>query len=65
MPSLVASAVGDDRLAEVYQLKIHLLGISPYISRRVLVGEQQKVWGISALSQAAGWSGSLRVHQRN
>ena len=37
MPSLVTPAVGDDRLAAVYQLKIHLLGISPQISRRVLV----------------------------
>ncbi len=26
-----------DRLAAVYQLKIHLLGISPQICRRVLV----------------------------
>ena len=37
MPSLVAPAVGDDRLAAVYQLKIHLVGISPHIYRRVLV----------------------------
>ena len=37
MPSPVASAVSDDRLAAVYQLKIHLLGISPQICRRVLV----------------------------
>jgi len=28
---------GTDRLQAVYQLKIHLLGISPQISRRVLV----------------------------
>ena len=30
-------ALTSDRLAGVYQLKIHLLGISPQISRRVLV----------------------------
>ena len=37
MPTPVASAVGDARLAAVYQLKIHLVGISPHIVRRVLV----------------------------
>ena len=37
MPSLVVSAVGDDHLAAVYQLKVHLVGISPQICRRVLV----------------------------
>ena len=39
MPPPVAppSAVGDDRLAAVYRLKIHLVGISPHIVRRVLV----------------------------
>ena len=31
------SAVSDDRLAAVYQLEIHLLGINPQISRQVLV----------------------------
>jgi len=36
-PAVPPSSVGDDRLAAVYQLKIHLLGISPQIFRRVLV----------------------------
>ena len=36
-PAVPPSSVGDDRLAAVYQLKIHLLGISPQICRRVLV----------------------------
>ncbi len=31
------SAFGDDRLAAVYQLQIHLVGISPQICRRVWV----------------------------
>ncbi len=34
---MLPSAISDDRLAAVYQLKIHLLGISPQICRRVLV----------------------------
>ena len=37
MPTPVASTAGDDLLAAVYQFKIHLLGISPHIYRRVLV----------------------------
>ncbi|OGX89629.1 hypothetical protein BEN47_19595 [Hymenobacter lapidarius] len=39
MPQPAAAAIlsGIDRLAAVYQLKIHLLGISPQIGRRVLV----------------------------
>lgn len=39
MPQPAAAAIlfGADRLAAVYQLKIHLLGISPQICRRVLV----------------------------
>lgn len=37
MPQPAASILSDtDRLAAVYQLKIHLLCISPQISRRVL-----------------------------
>ncbi|GAB2798399.1 MULTISPECIES: plasmid pRiA4b ORF-3 family protein [Hymenobacter] len=37
-PAVAAPTVsGTDRLQAVYQLKIHLLGISPQISRRVLV----------------------------
>jgi Plasmid pRiA4b ORF-3-like protein len=36
-PDVLPSSVGDDRLAAVYQLKIHLLEISPQICRRVLV----------------------------
>ena len=39
MPPLLVppSGVGDERLAAGYQLKIHLLGISPQICRCVLV----------------------------
>ena len=39
MPRPAAAAIlsGADRLAAVYQLKIHLLGISPQICRRVVV----------------------------
>jgi len=39
MPQPAAAPIlsGADRLAAVYQLKIHLLGISPQICRRVLV----------------------------
>jgi hypothetical protein len=36
MPPL-ASALSNDRLAGGYQLKLHLVGISPQICRRVLV----------------------------
>ena len=36
-PPVAPPSAGDDRLAAVYQLKIHLLGISPQICRRVLV----------------------------
>ena len=36
-PVVPPSAVGDDRLSVIYQLKIHLLGISPHIYRRVPV----------------------------
>ena len=36
-PVAPPSAVGADHLTAVYQLKIHLLGISPQICRRVLV----------------------------
>ena len=36
-PVALSFAVGDDRMAAVYQLKIHLLGISPQICWRVLV----------------------------
>ncbi len=39
MPQPTAAAIssGSDQLAAVYQLKIHLVGISPQICRRVLV----------------------------
>ncbi|WP_345125916.1 plasmid pRiA4b ORF-3 family protein [Hymenobacter antarcticus] len=36
-PPVALPSAGDDRLVAVYQLKIHLLGISPQICRRVLV----------------------------
>ena len=36
-PVALPSAVGDDHLAATYQLKIHLVGISPHIYQRVLV----------------------------
>ena len=50
MPPLAATPIlsAPDRLAAVYQLKIHLLGISPHIYRLVrgdTIGEHQKVWG--------------------
>ena len=39
MPQPTATPIlsASDRLAAVYQLKIHLVGISPQISRRVLL----------------------------
>ena len=56
MPSLVAPAVGDDRLAAVYQLKIHLLGISPHICRRVLVRGDTSLAELHHVFQIAmGW----------
>ncbi|OWP61577.1 hypothetical protein CDA63_18715 [Hymenobacter amundsenii] len=36
-PPVTPPSAGDNRLAAVYQLKIHLVGISPQICRRVLV----------------------------
>ena len=56
MPSPVASAVGDDRLAVGYQLKIHLLGISPQICRRVRVRGDTTLAELHHVFQVAmGW----------
>lgn len=46
MPSPVVppSIVGDNRLVAVHQLKIHLVGISPHIYRRVLVRGDTMDW---------------------
>ena len=50
------SAVGDDRLAAVYQLKIHLVGISPHICRRVLVRGDTTLAELHHVFQVAmGW----------
>jgi len=45
-----------DRLAAVYQLKIHLVGISPHISRRVLVRGDTSLAELHHIFQVAmGW----------
>ena len=50
------SAAGDDRLAAVYQLKIHLLGIDPQISRQVLVRGDTTLAELHHVFQLAmGW----------
>ena len=55
-PIAPPSAVGDDRLATVYQLKIHLLGISPHIYRRVLVRGDTTLAELHHVFQVAmGW----------
>jgi len=58
MPQSVASpsAFGDDRLAAVYQLQIHLVGISPQICRRVLVRGDTSLAELHHVFQVAmGW----------
>ena len=49
-------AVGDDGLAAVYQLKIHLVGISPHTYRRVLVrGDTSLAERYYIFQVAMGW----------
>lgn len=58
MPQSVASpsAFGDDRLAAVYQLQIHLVGISPQICRRVWVRGDTSLAELHHVFQVAmGW----------
>ena len=58
MPPLLVppSVVGDDRLVAVYQLKIHLLGISPQINRRELVRGDTTLAKLHHVFQVAmGW----------
>ena len=55
-PVVPPPAVGDDRLAAVYQLKIHLVGISPRIYRRVLVrGDTSLAERHHIFQVAMGW----------
>jgi hypothetical protein len=52
LPPVVSPfAVGEDRLAAVYQLKIHLVGISPQIVRRVLVRDNTTLALVKSLVQ--------------
>ncbi|WP_204378315.1 IS1096 element passenger TnpR family protein [Hymenobacter lapidarius] len=58
MPQPVAppSTLGDDQLAAVYQLKIHLVGISPQIIRHVLVRVDTTLAELHRVFQVAmGW----------
>ena len=56
LPLVVPLSAGDDRLAAVYQLKIHLLGISPQITRRVLVRGETTLAELHHIVQVAmGW----------
>ena len=58
MPSPVVppSVVGDNRLVAVHQLKIHLVGISPHIYRRVLVRGDTSLAELHHVFQVAmGW----------
>ena len=55
-PVVPPSVAGDDRLAAVYQLKIHLVGISPHIVRRVLVRGDTTLAELHHVFQVAmGW----------
>ena len=55
-PVVPPSDVGADRLAAVYQLKIHLVGISPHICRRVLVRGDTTLAELHHVFQVAmGW----------
>ena len=55
-PVVPPSAAGDDRLSVVYQLKIHLVGISPHIYRRVLVRGDTTLAELHHVYQVAmGW----------
>ncbi len=57
MPQPTAAILtGTDQLAAVYQLKIHLLGISPQICRRVLVRGDTTLAELHHVFQVAmGW----------
>jgi len=55
-PPVTPPSAGDGRLAAVYQLKIHLLGISPQINRRVLVRGDTNLAELHHVFQVAmGW----------
>ena len=55
-PVALLSAVGGDHLAAVYQLKIHLVGISPHIVWRVLVRGDTTLAELHHVFQVAmGW----------
>ncbi|MCB2380470.1 plasmid pRiA4b ORF-3 family protein [Hymenobacter sp. BT635] len=56
LPAVTPPPAGADRLAAVYQLKIHLVGISPHISRRVLVRGDTTLAELHHVFQVAmGW----------
>jgi hypothetical protein len=64
MPQPVAAPIssGGDQLAAVYQLKIHLLGISPQICRRVLVRGDTMLAELHHVFQVVmGW-GNWHLH---
>ena len=63
LPVASPSAVGDDRPAVVYQLKIHLVGISPHIYQRVLVRGDTSLAELHHVFQVAvGWENGHLHH---
>jgi len=55
-PAVPPSVVGDDRSVAVYQLKTHLVGINPQITRRVLVRGDTTVAELHHVFQVTtGW----------